>query len=61
MRIGSALRHDKELSRWIHRTTLHCSNSGLTSVSLKPDRFPVRTSLDSNLLPEQEGERQRGL
>jgi hypothetical protein len=51
LQIRSALRRDKELRRWIHYTTLDCSDAGLTRVSLKPNRAPVRTSLDSNLLP----------
>jgi hypothetical protein len=46
LQIRSALRHDKDLRRWIHHTTLDCSNPGLTSVSLKPNRSPIRKSLD---------------
>jgi hypothetical protein len=52
LQIRSAFRHDKNLRRWIHHTTLDCSDPGLTSVSLKPNRSPMRTSLDSNLLPD---------
>jgi hypothetical protein len=52
LQIRSAFRHDKNLRRWIHHTTLDCSEPGRTRVSLKPNRSPVRTSLDSNLLPE---------
>jgi hypothetical protein len=52
LQIRSALRHDKELRRWIHHTTLDCSNPGLTSVYLKPNSSPVRTYLDPNLLPK---------
>jgi hypothetical protein len=46
------LRNDKELRRWIHHTTLDCSNPGLTSVAVKPNRSPVRTCLDPDLLPK---------
>ena len=52
LQIRSALRHNKDLRRWIHYTTLDCRNPGLTRVSLKPNRSPVRTSFDSNLLPD---------
>jgi hypothetical protein len=52
LQIRSALRHDKDLRRWIHHTTLDCSNPGLTPVSLKPNRSPIRTSLDLDLLPD---------
>jgi hypothetical protein len=52
LQIRSAFRHDKNLRRWIHYTTLDCSDPGRTRVSLKPNRSPVRTSLDSSLLPQ---------
>ena len=52
LQIRSALRHDKDLRRWIHHTTLDCSNPGLTSVSLKPNRCLIRKSLDLHLLPD---------
>jgi hypothetical protein len=51
LQIRSALRHNKELRRWIYYTTLDCSNPGLTSVFLKPNRSPTRTCLDPNLFP----------
>jgi hypothetical protein len=51
LQIRSVFRHDKNLRRWIHYTTLDCSDPGRTRVSLKPNRSPVRTSLDSSLLP----------
>jgi hypothetical protein len=34
LRIGSALRHDKELRQWVHHTTLDCSHPGLTTIRL---------------------------
>ncbi len=52
LQIRRALRHDKNLRRWIHYTTLDCSNPGLTSVFLKPNRSPVRIALDPNLFPQ---------
>jgi hypothetical protein len=52
LQIRRALRHDKELRQWIRHTTLDCSNPGLTRVFLKPNRSPVRTCLDPNLLPD---------
>src|SRR6266852_7511829 len=38
LQIRRALRHDRELRRWACYTTLDCSNPGLTSVFLKPNR-----------------------
>lgn len=52
LQIRSALRHDKDLRRWIHHTTLDCSNPGLTNVSLRPNRSPIRRSLDLHVLPD---------
>ena len=52
LQIRSALRHDKGLRRWISYTTLDCSHPGLTSVSLRPNRSPVRVCLDPGLLPK---------
>jgi hypothetical protein len=52
LQIRSALRHDKELRRWICHTTLNCSHSGLTVVSMKPNRSPARDRIDPNLLPK---------
>ena len=52
LQIRSALRHDKGLRRWIYHTTLDCSYPGVTSVSLKPNRSPVRVCVDPDLLPE---------
>lgn len=52
LEIRKALRHDVRLRRWIHYTTLDCSNPGSTSVSLKVNRSPARTCLDPELLPD---------
>ena len=52
LQIRSALRHDKKFRRWICHTTLNCSHPGLTAVSLKPNRSPVRDRIDSGLLPK---------
>ena len=52
LEIRKALRHDEELRRWIHHTTLDCSSPGHTGVSLKLNRSPTRTSLDLDLLPD---------
>ena len=52
LNIRRALRHDKELRRWIRYTTLDCSNPGLTTVFLKPNPSPNRTFLDLSLLPK---------
>ena len=52
LQIRSALRNDKALRRWIYHTTLDCSNPGLTSISLKPNRSPVRDRIDPDVLPE---------
>jgi len=53
LEIRKHLRHNEELRRWIHHTTLDCSNPGCTKVSLKPNRSPVRTSLDRDLVPNR--------
>jgi hypothetical protein len=52
LQIRRSLRLDKNLRRWIHYTTLDCSNPGLTTVFLKPNRSPVRTALDPDLFPK---------
>ena len=52
LQIRSALRNDKALRRWIYHTTLDCSDPGLTSISLKPNRSPVRDRIDPDVLPE---------
>jgi len=52
LQIRSALRNDKALRRWIYHTTLNCSHPGLTSISLKPNRSPVRDRIDPDVLPE---------
>jgi hypothetical protein len=50
LEIRKALRHDVRLRRWIHYTTLDCSNPGHTRVSLKANHSPTRTRLDLELL-----------
>ena len=52
LEIRRVLRHDEKLRRWIHHTTLDRRNPGLTRVSLKPNRAPVRNYLDADLLPD---------
>ena len=52
LEIRKALRHDTEMRRWIHHTTLDCSYPGHTSVSLRVNRSPTRTCLDRDLLPD---------
>lgn len=52
LQIRSALRHSKGLRRWIYHTTLDCSHPGLTCISLKPNRSPVRDCIDPDLLPK---------
>ena len=53
LEIRKYLRHDEELRTWIYHTTLDCSNPGCTKVSLKPNRSPMRTSLDHDLLADR--------
>jgi len=53
LQIRSALRHDKALRRWIYHTTLNRSHPGLTAVTMKPNRSPVRDCIDPDLLPKQ--------
>jgi hypothetical protein len=50
LEIRKALRHDVRLRRWIHYTTLDCSNPGHTRVSLKANHSRTRTRLDLELL-----------
>jgi hypothetical protein len=52
LQIRRALRHDKDLRKWIHHTTLNCEDMGVTSVRLKPNRTPSRTALDQDLIPD---------
>jgi hypothetical protein len=52
LQIRRALRHDKELRPWIYYTTLDCGHPGLTSVFLKPNPSPSRTSLDISIFPK---------
>jgi hypothetical protein len=53
LEIRKHLRHDEGLRRWTYHTTLDCSNPGCTKVSLKPNRSPIRTSLDHGLLRDR--------
>jgi hypothetical protein len=50
--IRRELRHDVELRQWIKYTTLDCSHEGSTTVKLKRNPNPIRTTLDDDLLPE---------
>lgn len=52
LQIRSVLRHDKGLREWIYYTTLDCSDPGLTSILLKPNRSPARDRIDPDLLPK---------
>src|SRR5437868_1660704 len=52
LEIRKALRHDRGLRQWIRYTTLDCKDPGLTVVSIKRNRSPVRNCLDPNLLPD---------
>lgn len=52
LQIRHALRHSKELRRWIHYTTLNCEDMGVTSVRLKLNRAPSRAFLDPDLIPD---------
>lgn len=51
LEIRKAFRHDKTLRRWIHYTTLICTDMGATSVFLKRNPSPTRDALDDDLLP----------
>jgi hypothetical protein len=53
LQIRSELRSSDELRQWIKYTTLDCSDPGVTSVKLKNNPSPIRTALDSDLLPER--------
>jgi hypothetical protein len=48
--VRRALRQDSDLRQWIKRTTLDCTDPGVTSVELKHNPNPSRTALDSDLL-----------
>src|SRR5579863_185015 len=52
LQIRRALRRDKSLRTWIHHTILTCEHVGVTSVRLKPNPAPSRTSLDPDLIPD---------
>jgi len=45
------LRSNKDLRRWIKYTTLDCGDWGTTTVKLKANRNPTRTTLDLGVLP----------
>jgi hypothetical protein len=53
LRIRRALRHDRELRRWIKYTTLDCGEWGVTTVKLKANHNPTRRELDLSVLPER--------
>jgi hypothetical protein len=54
LEIRRALRHGTELRRWILHTTLDCKHPGSTSVKLRFNDSPARTTIDPDLLPERE-------
>jgi hypothetical protein len=50
--IRRELRNREDLRRWIKRTTLDCSDYGLTAVKLKKNPAPTRTDFDKDAFPE---------
>lgn len=52
LQIRHALRNDKAFRRWIHHTTLDCSDMGITKVRLKANPSPSRSALDSDLIQQ---------
>ena len=53
LQIRHTLRHDKDLRKWIHYTTLDCSHMGATTVRLKRNLAPSRSALDADLIPDR--------
>lgn len=53
LEIRRALRHGVGLRKWIHHTTLDCSDMGVTSVRLKRNPAPSRSALEASLMPEK--------
>jgi hypothetical protein len=53
LRIRRALRHNRDLRRWIKHSTLDCSDWGATTVKLKANRNPTRRELDLTVLPQR--------
>lgn len=51
LEIRRVLRHDLELRKWILHTTLDCGYPGCTTIRLKFNKNPTRTSPDPDLLP----------
>lgn len=49
--IRRALRRHRELRQWIKYSTLDCSDWGRTTVKLKRNAKPTRTTLDLTVLP----------
>jgi hypothetical protein len=59
LQIRQALRHDKDLRKWIHHTTLDCGDMGVTRVRLKRNPAPSRSALDADLIPDASVESDR--
>ena len=55
--IRRVLRNKRKLRKWIKYTTLDCRDWGATTVKLKPNPAPSRTSLDPGLIEDR---RERG-
>lgn len=51
LQVRDALRHDKNLRKWIYHTTLDCGDMGATRVRLKPNPSPSRSAFDPDLMP----------
>jgi hypothetical protein len=51
------LRNKRKPRKWIKYTTLDCRDWGATTVKLKPNPAPSRTSLDPGLIEDR---RERG-
>jgi len=49
LQIRAALRQGKGLRKWLHYSTLDCSDMGTTWIRLKKNPSPARTSIDSAL------------
>lgn len=52
LELRRALRHDKGLRKWIHHTTLICSDKGTTNLRLKRNPSPMRSAFDADLIPD---------
>ena len=51
LRIRRELRHNRGLRQWIKYTTLDCGDWGTTTVGLKANPVPTRSTLDLTVLP----------